>query len=741
MAMQYRIGDFFVDLSRNQITRKEQYQTIAPKALAVLTYLAENQGKVVSYDELLSAVWPDIVVTPNTLQRSIAQLRKALGEDSKIQSYIKTHAKQGYSLECDVQWNIADELPAANKSNIDVESNSTLESHLENDQEQKSNIEQVLNPQASIETKQAVNNSIKKSETSRALLKLIFTIIVIIITAIGITTFTSDNTSQLTFNKLRSLTATDDKEFGAIYTPDEKYIIFNRYIGQLCTNNIWAKNLKTQQEIKLTKTLGSYSGITLSDDGETLAFVETADCRKPSNEKKCYNLMSLDIGKALKNPQVPNLIMQCKNSRIYSPKWLDDDHIALFQKQSNRLKLINYSISENRSTDLYELESGNLIHFTYSSTEELIAVISIHDDGKHYIDMLNPNGDLLSSHNIKYPKEISKYKYIYPNFDPRNEQLIFSTGKQLFTLSYDGEINKLNFPFDDLMGAVRFHPNGKRLLLIKARYDSDIASIPYNEPSRKEVISKTAQDLDYSIIERSILGEEHALFQPNGSLIAFISERSGENQIWITGNSSLRQMTQFPVDSYIRGVNWSADGKSLLVNNNNELTQVFLDTTQRKFPLEFRIEQLFQWNSEQGTALLNMRINGTSKFAEVNLMSSEFKVIKNSSVKWALTSEDERLVYTDQLNRFWQPGPAEDQLIELLNGQNGLDRFIMKGNVVYSVNDKNKLWSYDLDTSLFEIIREMPENIDYLTDISETLLLLELRISAKKEVVELSTNE
>ena len=43
----------------------------------MLTYLAEHQGRVISYDELLDAVWQDAIVTPNTLQR-IAQLKKCL---------------------------------------------------------------------------------------------------------------------------------------------------------------------------------------------------------------------------------------------------------------------------------------------------------------------------------------------------------------------------------------------------------------------------------------------------------------------------------------------------------------------------------------------------------------------------------------------------------------------------------------------------------------------------------------
>ena len=70
--------------------------------LLLAIILAKNANKVVSHDELLSEVWPDTVVTPNTLQRSIAQLRKALGESNL--SYIKTHAKQGYSLEVEVRW-------------------------------------------------------------------------------------------------------------------------------------------------------------------------------------------------------------------------------------------------------------------------------------------------------------------------------------------------------------------------------------------------------------------------------------------------------------------------------------------------------------------------------------------------------------------------------------------------------------------------------------------------------------
>jgi hypothetical protein len=46
----------------------------------------------------------------------------------------------------------------------------------------------------------------------------------------------------------------------------------------------------------------------------------------------------LDVEKALREPQSPSLLMECKNSRIAKPTWLNNNNIAFFQKFSNRWK-------------------------------------------------------------------------------------------------------------------------------------------------------------------------------------------------------------------------------------------------------------------------------------------------------------------------------------------------------------------------------------------------------------------
>lgn len=102
MPQQFWINDYYIDCSRNQISHNNIVTNIPPKAMAVLNMLVESNGQVVSHESIMATVWKESIVAPNTLQRCIAQLRKALGDNSKQKTIIKTHSKQGYSLEAQV---------------------------------------------------------------------------------------------------------------------------------------------------------------------------------------------------------------------------------------------------------------------------------------------------------------------------------------------------------------------------------------------------------------------------------------------------------------------------------------------------------------------------------------------------------------------------------------------------------------------------------------------------------------
>ncbi|AWB66306.1 hypothetical protein C2869_07605 [Saccharobesus litoralis] len=87
-----------VDPNSDQISFAGQTNKVEPKVMAVLLYLIDNRCRVVSVEEILSAVWSGVVVTPQTAQRCISVLRKLFSQADDGRDYIKTYVKKGYQI-------------------------------------------------------------------------------------------------------------------------------------------------------------------------------------------------------------------------------------------------------------------------------------------------------------------------------------------------------------------------------------------------------------------------------------------------------------------------------------------------------------------------------------------------------------------------------------------------------------------------------------------------------------------
>ncbi len=91
---------YLLDLERGCLLRDENEIVLRPKTFSVLRYLIENPHRLVSKDELFAAVWPNVVVTDDTLVQSISELRQAIGDSGA--SLIRTVPRRGYRFEADV---------------------------------------------------------------------------------------------------------------------------------------------------------------------------------------------------------------------------------------------------------------------------------------------------------------------------------------------------------------------------------------------------------------------------------------------------------------------------------------------------------------------------------------------------------------------------------------------------------------------------------------------------------------
>ena len=87
---------FSLDLINECLWRGSEEIKIRPKAFALLNYLLNRSGQLVTKEELLNAVWPETFVGDAVLKVTVGQLREALEDDPKSPRFIETSHRRGY---------------------------------------------------------------------------------------------------------------------------------------------------------------------------------------------------------------------------------------------------------------------------------------------------------------------------------------------------------------------------------------------------------------------------------------------------------------------------------------------------------------------------------------------------------------------------------------------------------------------------------------------------------------------
>ena len=99
----FHFADIEVREREFRLIKAGEVVPVEPKAFRVLLMLLRNPQKLITKEELLDAVWGDTAVSENSLTRSIALLRKMLGEEPHSNRYIETVATVGYRWVCKVE--------------------------------------------------------------------------------------------------------------------------------------------------------------------------------------------------------------------------------------------------------------------------------------------------------------------------------------------------------------------------------------------------------------------------------------------------------------------------------------------------------------------------------------------------------------------------------------------------------------------------------------------------------------
>ncbi|AZZ96075.1 winged helix-turn-helix domain-containing protein [Pseudoalteromonas sp. R3] len=302
---QYRLGRYFVDVSRNEIVQGDSTVSVPPKAMEVLHVLIQNQGKVIEFTTLTELVWHNRVVSPNSLQRCISQLRQAFGEDSKSQSVIRTHARRGYSLELAIG-----DGPA--------------------------------------------------SVPKRRYLIYVLILGMLIFAGLSIEGWraSQENFAKVELTASTPLTSSDGPEMYGSFSADGRFIVFLRSIDA-CHSHIWVKDLVRAQTFRLSSKPGVYGRPRWSLDSSHIVVPARGQCQSDSKAQLRWSIKRFNMGSERSLPHGGDTILEAGQQRVGKVLGFKQGAITFLQEYTdNQVRLATFNPQNGKVLPLFSPAGG-----------------------------------------------------------------------------------------------------------------------------------------------------------------------------------------------------------------------------------------------------------------------------------------------------------------------------------------------------------------------------------------------
>lgn len=101
--MLYLFDKFVLDTDRRELRRGAELVSVEPQVFDLLSFLIEQRNRVVSRDDLITAVWDGRIVSESALSARINAARTVIGDNGEEQHFIKTLPRKGIRFVADVR--------------------------------------------------------------------------------------------------------------------------------------------------------------------------------------------------------------------------------------------------------------------------------------------------------------------------------------------------------------------------------------------------------------------------------------------------------------------------------------------------------------------------------------------------------------------------------------------------------------------------------------------------------------
>ncbi len=648
----FMLGEVKVSPSHNTLWTPTKSLKLQPKAMAVLHYLACNQNRVISNEELIERLWQGRVVTHGSVQKSINALRSAFSELMGDQELIAHYSKRGYQLMIAPQFLIQ---PLPDEVNL-----STTAEH------QPTPIKGLRKWRAAILT------------------TLILVSLGIVYNTVHWHTLYLPSNHKTVFQSARGYTNETGHEQSATPHPDNQHIAYIR--EKRTTNTQDAARNTTESEIIIRNAAGKDWRVATSDgnwfklawspDGNNLVAIEIKhrdglplgrQFYQPPNYLYSFHIFTLDLAheRLLEKQQLSQW-----QGHIFSVTWWDESTLEIVAKQGPNAGNGRYRYSlANQQLKLLDEYEGAINPVASAVLNQKTALASLHKN-KIQIDFLD-----------EYQQRMNRTQLDVTSVDiswiPDGSGVLAyaEAERKLIAVYLNGK--QVAIPLTD----------SKDKIFSRPHYSADGKGIFYTEEKRSSNILLAGLDGTKKQLTENTDFNYAASFSPNGDKIVYASVRNNQIHLWLVENGQERQLTQQPIPKKVDVIIWSDDGENIIFNADNQVFHhnLLTDDTALVVNGETKIEPIAYYPDthqlvalKQNSDIRNLwRIEGEhQKQLTFGAVGSAiefdgdiyFQYVSENGL-WALRQKDDTLErVTSNLNEYSKLLKADQQGIYFMTG-------------------------------------------------------------------------
>lgn len=595
--MRWQINQFIFCDEKQTLVSEGYSRQLEPMMVELLAYFCQHPNEIISKDRLIENVWQGRIVSDNAVTRIITKLRKVLQDDARKPNFIATFPKKGYKFIANIRL-INENKDKQPSVDLDSESRKHLTKRpillLATLLLIAGPIFWLLNKEQELSLESVGNREIKMS---------------------GSTVLTTDAGNEVQ----PSISPDGSRISYTSITPDSK-------------TNLVIKSLNSYKKVYVQHSADENVGpASWSPDGKQIVYLV-------ANAKACQYYTRKINGLKLGEPE---LIYNCKTGSYGSISFTHSNNKVVFSenngvgtpyelfeldlinKTKTRLNQPNINFSSNRQFDLHPIEDKLLI----SSSDEQQWV------GFYSLDLESEKLHLLFKQNAYICCGIWSH---------RGDRVVLMDGFPSYQLaSYDlsGKDKKIIFSASEQIVRPYRHPNGKDYVYVAGRHNKDLKFV--------DLISGKSE-----VIADSSVSDRLPVFSPNGKKIAYISEATGSEQIWLYDmvKKQRKKLTSFDSHNHYFDLKFSHDGQALIALNINSIYYVSLANFKiTKLPLP---EQEIRAISFKTNQKISFSVKSQDKW-QVHVYDLNSKSLQVEALDWKYvlhSRNSDNTIWIDQNN-------------------------------------------------------------------------------------------